>query len=503
MLHPPKKTVKRRKSRAGLWIALAAALCLSLALVLLLPRIRAAVPGSRTQMTVTTVSQRVFETTDPNRLESVTIRPGEGQSYTLVMHNGALMLEENGELLDLNDTYAEEILSTVTEIVGQVVVAEDWTELEEQLEEMGLAAPRASAVIRCNDGSESVLELGADVPNTTYAYCRWSGSPAIYLCDAGVVDALTLTRNRLLPVEQPEIIAGLLDEVVIENANDRCRLTFTDGAYGRMEEPISYPLDAGAASNLLTALENFRLGTLEGAVTEQNRAAYGFDEPLCTVEIAQSAGVVSEVDESGQLVSRLREKQEIRFVIGREEGEYFYTCLYEGNCYLVSRFLAQKLVGVKRSELLSRNPLDVGDLAVRNVYIQTAEGTVDVQAVRVERVLPNNELEVDAQGNVAYDTFVTRNGKESTAELLDELISRMDAFTILSDVPPAFSPSGEPAWSVVIQTETGLVRTVEAWKMDLFTEGIEVDGVMLHCAHADAIDVLTEGLTENTAARDR
>ena len=58
MLHPPKKTVKRRKSRAGLWIALAAALCLSLALVLLLPRIRAAVPGSRTQMTVTTVREK-------------------------------------------------------------------------------------------------------------------------------------------------------------------------------------------------------------------------------------------------------------------------------------------------------------------------------------------------------------------------------------------------------------------------------------------------------------
>ena len=200
MLHPPKKTRLPRRRRIAVWAALLAALCLTLALVLFLPRIRAMHPGKGTPVVVETVSQRVFEVTDPGRLERVTIHPGQGGSYTLAMHNGVLMLEENGELLDLNDAYAAEILSAVTQIVGQGVVAESWKEVEEQLGEMGLVQPRASAVMDYTDGSRSTLELGADVPNTTYAYCRWSGSEAVYLCDAGVADALTLSRSRLLPV---------------------------------------------------------------------------------------------------------------------------------------------------------------------------------------------------------------------------------------------------------------------------------------------------------------
>ena len=503
MLHPPKKTRLPRRRRIAVWAALLAALCLTLALVLFLPRIRAMHPGKGTPVVVETVSQRVFEVTDPGRLERVTIHPGQGGSYTLAMHNGVLMLEENGELLDLNDAYAAEILSAVTQIVGQGVVAESWKEVEEQLGEMGLVQPRASAVMDYTDGSRSTLELGADVPNTTYAYCRWSGSEAVYLCDAGVADALTLSRSRLLPVEQPVIYAGLLDEVIIENVHDRCRLTFTDGAYGRMEEPVSYPLKADAASQLLSALENFRLGTLEGSVTDENRAAYGFEEPLCTVELSQSAGVTSEVDEAGQLVTRMRQAQSLRFVIGREEGEFFYTCEYEGKCYLISRFLAQPLVNVKRAELVSRNPLDVGDLAIRNVYITTPEGMADLQAVRTERVLPNNELELDANGNVAYDTAVTLNGASVSVELLDEVVSRLDAFTVSGDAPVVFQPQGEPEWSIVLQTETGLVRMVEAWKLDLFTDVIAVDGAMLHCVHPESVDVITEGLTGSTAAHDR
>ena len=117
-----------------------------------------------------------------------------------------------------------------------------------------------------------------------------------------------------------------------------------------------------------------------------------------------------------------------------------------------------------------------------------------MQITRSERVLPNNELETDAEGNVLYDTAVALNGSESTQELLDEVVSRLDALTVSADAPADWSPSGSPRWTMILETETGLVRTVEAWKMDLFTDVIAVDGVMLHCVHSEAIDVLTQGL---------
>lgn len=493
MQHPPKKTVKRSRNRA-VWIILALCLLLAAAFVLILPKIQTAFPSPKTRITVDVQTQRIFHTTEAESLESLTVTPENGESYTLRMHGGVLMLESGGELLDINDAIAVELLSVATKIVGQGVVTEDASEVEEHLGDMGLIQPRASALIRYADGTEYTLAIGADVPNTTYAYCRWSGSPAIYMCDAGVVDALTLTRRQLLPVEQPKIYAGLLDELVVENANDRCRITFTDGAFGRLEEPFSYPLSADAASRLLTAVDNFRLGLPEGTVTDENRAAYGFDEPLCVLELRQSSGVMSEVNASGGLETRLVDGQSLRFTIGRAEGDYFYTCEYEGKCYLVSRFLTESFLNVRRADLLTTRPADVGDLALKRIQIRTQAGEADMQITRTERVLPNNELEMDANGNVVYDTAVTLNGRESTVELYDELVSRLDALVISSDVSPEWSAQGEPRWSIRLETETGLVRTVEAWRLDLFADVIAVDGVTLHCVYSEAIDVLTEGL---------
>lgn len=46
-----------------------------------------------------------------------------------------------------------------------------------------------------------------------------------------------------------------------------------------------------------------------------------------------------------------------------------------------------------------------------------------------ERVLPNNDIETDAEGNTVYDTAVTLNGEEADAELLTTLTTRLNALT--------------------------------------------------------------------------
>ncbi|MBR3873040.1 MAG: DUF4340 domain-containing protein [Clostridia bacterium] len=493
MQHPPKKNIKTRKSR---WIApaiLLVCLLLAAAFVLLLPQIRAAYRPKTLQIFTETAAQQTFAITPQEQLDSVTIIPSYGESYTLRMQDGTLWLEENDTLTDINDAYAQELLNAVTQIVAQNVVTLDAAEVESQLDNMGLLKPRATAVIRYTDGTETTLKIGGDVPNTTYAYCQWSGNTAVYMCDSGVVDALTLTKKSLYPVQQPVIYAGLLDELTIENAADQCTFTFRDGAYGMLEQPFFYPLDASASAQLLSVLDNFRLGTREATVTEDNRSLYGFDMPLCTVTLNMSSGVTSEVDENGELVTRMRQAQSLRFIIGRAEGEYFYTCEYEGECYLVSRFLVQWLIDLKRDEMLSRKPLDAGDLAVHRISITTPAGTAELYATRTERVLPNNELEVDANGNVVYDMTVTLNGKPAAKELLDEVVSRLDAVTSFGSVPQDWT-GGETRWAVVLETESGLVRTVEATRLDLFTDVIAVDGVALHCVDAETIDIIAEGL---------
>lgn len=492
MQHPVKKKKIRRLRRRWLILAAAAGLAAAAALVWLLPSMQRTAPT--TAAPVYESSFRAFEITDAASVDSVTFSPPFGEPYTLRMQDGTLMLDSDGELQDLNDVYAENLLNAVTQIVAQAVVAENAAEVEAHLAEMGLDEPRASAVIRYTDGTQSTLELGGSVPNTTYSYCRWSGSPAIYMCDSGVADALNLTASRLLPITQPEMKSGLISEVQLENPHGSCTFLFDDAAYGRLVQPYAYPLGAEESSALLTALQNFRLGTRECAVTDENRAFYGLDQPLCTVRVEQAAGTFTGIDENGTLVTYTIPAQSLRFAIGRAEGEYFYTCEYEGECYFISRFLAEMLVNASAEAMASRNPADWGDLALTKVQMQTEKGTTELRAVYTERVLPNNELETDENGNVLYDVSVTLNGSASTEEQLDELLSRLVSMAVNGNAPADFQPEGEPRWSITLTAKSGLIRRLEGYRLDLFTDALAVDGQVLHTIDAEAIEIATAGI---------
>lgn len=477
-------------------LVLTAALALAVAFILLLPAIRERYPSAKVQVEVIPSTFRTLEVRKAQEISSVTVYPAAADSYTLRMRDGALYLELEGELRDINDLYAQELLEVFTHIVAQETVTEDASEVEEHLLDMGLAPAKAKAVIRYQDGSEATLEVGGPVPHTTYAYYRWSGDPGIYMCDVGITEALALTQSHLLPVSQPVVYPSLVSGLRLANAKGESRFAFEAGTTGALVEPFAYPLADTAVDQLLSAVENFRLGTREDVITDENRAFYGFDQPLCTVEIHQQAGVTNQIGADGALTTAQVPAQSLRFVIGRAQGDYFYTCEYEGDCYFISRFLAETLVGVDRDSLLSRNPASMGDALIASVAISAPEGTLAVDVLRAERVLPNNQLEMDENGNLAYDTLIAINGQEGTQEQLDELISRLQTLTAAGSVPDDFAlaDAAQPRWSITVETTGGDVRQIDAYRMDAFSDALVVDGVMRHYVHSDAIDVVTAGL---------
>ena len=134
-----------------------------------------------------------------------------------------------------------------------------------------------------------------------------------------------------------------------------------EGHYsGLLVEPYQYPVDPEQAEALLTALSSFRLGTREAEANAETRAQYGLDDPELTLWLHQAAGTVGQVDENGQLAAVEVREQALRFVIGRAEGEFFYTCEYAGSCYLVSRFLLETLLAATPDTLVARQPADLG-----------------------------------------------------------------------------------------------------------------------------------------------
>lgn len=496
MQHPQKK--KRKTTLPHRWIVLiaAAAVALAAAFVLLIPRIQQRYPAENRQAVVMKSTFRTLDMRESKDVASATVFPKGADSYRLRMENGALLLEKDGAWADVNDAYAQDLLAVFTQIVAQETVADDAAEVQQHLGDMGLEPPQARAEIRYQDGTSATVELGYAVPHTTYSYYRWSGDAGVYMCDIGIAETLSLSANQLLPVAQPRMDPSLVDEVEIINAQGTSRFAFQGGAAGSLTEPYAYPLSEEAVERLLTALQNFRLGTREAKLTEENRAQYGLDQPLCTVKVHQQAGVINDVDEQGAFVTLERPEQTLLFAIGRLEGEYFYTCEYEGECYFVSRFLAETLVNANPSALITRYPLHLGKEQLSAMLIQSPQGTLEVQVERAERVLPNNELALDAQGNVLFDTHILFNGQEASQEQLDRLMEKLSAFSVAGDVPADFalSQDAQPRWRVALITETGRTRQVDAYRMDAFSDVLAVDGVIRHYVHGDAMEAFMAGL---------
>ncbi len=493
MQHPPKKKIKKPKKR-GLIILTLVTLVLSLAFVLLLPAIRKAFPAQPLDYEVVHSTVRMLDKRETNEIDTITIYPDGVNSYTLHMQDGTLMLERGGSLIAIKENFQNDILDTVTRISVQDTVTENAAEAADELPAMGFDQPQCKAMIRYLNGSEESMEVGAQVYDKVEYYFRWSGANGIYICHSGVLETLSVSENLLIPFEQTTVYGNLVENLRITNANGECTVAFDSAASGHLTAPYCYPVMDETVQTLMTALNSFRLGAYEAPLTAENSAEYGFDAPLCMLEITQREGMVNAIDENGSLITSEVPAQMLRFVIGRAEGDFFYTCAYQDNVYLISRFLVETLIQTDWRKLISRTPAVMGESLLSHIVFEKPGQTVEVEVTRTESVLANNELELDAEGNIVYLTSVTVNGEKAPQEKLDELLDRLNSFAVEGDIPKGSAAEDEPRWRITLVTETGAVRVLEGFRLDAFSDAVAVDGVMCHYVTSEAIDMLMAGL---------
>jgi len=399
--HPHKKEVKpprnrRFSRRARLFMLLGGALVLAVAFVLLLPGIRARFPSRFAQEADKPSTFRTLDTGDVNVLDTITVCHQDGETYTLQYRDAELyLIGDNGSTEIVNESYTEEILDAATLIAVQDTVTADVSEVNDYLADMGLQPPRITVRVTYANGREVNLQLGSQVPNTTYYYYRWSGDNGVYMCDNGVYEAFEYTAKMLLPVEQPTLVPALIDRLSLQDGGMRMECTFaadgTDAYLGTMKAPYSYPMDSDATKTLLSAVENFRLGTKMGAVTAENRAQYGIDQPTAVLDVHQQKGMYTKIDSAGVLQTLQTEEQTVRLKIGAKDGEFFYFCEYAGECYRVSSFLVTAFVQLNPDSYLSRAPADMGNASLASITAQLGSGALDVRAVYTEHEKPENQ----------------------------------------------------------------------------------------------------------------
>ena len=274
-------------------------LALAAAFVLLLPLIRDRYPAQTPPFESVQSTVRTLASRDSSQMDSIVIYPDGQTGYTLLMQNGVLMLDRAGEMIAIDADYQTDILNALTQINVQDTVTENAAEVAEHLQAMGFDHPQCKAVVRYADGSEETFEVGSLVYGGTDYYFRWSGADGIYTCHSGILETFTMTPNLLIPFEQPQVYGSLLKSLSLSNRNGECAFQFENGLSGQLTLPCTYPLTDDTAQTLITAAENFRLGAYEAPLTEENRTAYGFDQPLCIVAMVQAEGMGSAVSENG------------------------------------------------------------------------------------------------------------------------------------------------------------------------------------------------------------
>lgn len=476
-------------------ILLAAALILAAAFVLLLPALKERFPSKTAQKYQTEPTYRLIDERDPQTLQSITVSHLDGETYTLVYRNGTLTLAaDGGEPEAVSAACAENFLKYATEIVVEDTVAEDAGEVRDNLSDMGLDPPQIEVDVAYSDGSAVTLFLGYNQPSMSYHYFQWSGDSAVYLCNSGVYETFEYTADMLLSVTQPSVVSSLIERISIRHGGEEpivCGfLSDGDGAVtGTLQSPFAYPMSAEAAETLLGAATNFRLGARLKPVTDENRTLYGLDAPQTVVEISQRAGLYSLTDSQGVLQSYPMEPSVVTLTIGGQDGDFFRYCEYEGTCYRVSAFLTAAFLRADAMDYPTLHPADMGAETVRSIVVQTGGGTLDVRAEYSERVLPNNELETDENGNVVYVVDASLNGEPISAEAFDGLVERLKEMAVSGALETLSEPDGAPQWQMTLTTAQGKSRTLAAYPMDAFQDVLAVDGVAAHYISKEAPDI--------------
>jgi len=489
------KHTKKKPRRLLSLLVLFATLLLAVAFVLLLPVIKAKYPSKTAEQYQYNPTYKTIETHDSTTLVSIAVSHLDGDSYTLLYQNGSLMLQtDDAETEPVDTAYAEKFLQYATGIAVEDTVVDDVSEVQENLPDMGLLPPQIEVLVTYDDGTAETLSFGYNLPSTSYYYYQWSGDSGVYLCNNGAYETFEYTADMLLSVTQPSILASLIERISISNGDgDPIVCTFTaDSAgnvLGTVQSPFVYPMDFTAAENLLTAAENFRLGSRLKTVTDDNRTGYGLDSPQAVVKIAQREGLYSQIDSDGGYHTYTLASGTITLTIGDKDGEFFYFCEFDGTCYRVSSFLITAFLNADANNYITGNPADMGGETMQSVSVQTGGGTLDFYAAYTEQVLPNNELATDESGSVIYDVNVTLNGETIPQDAFDSLVERLGQMTVSGKLDAIREPEGTPRWQMTLTTTQGISRTLAAYSMDAFQDVLAVDGVALQTISKEALEI--------------
>ena len=427
----------------------------------------------------------VREEEDVTRI-AVTRREGEG--YILLGENGRLSVENRPDFI-MDSGMEAALLDACAILAVEDTVSESREEWEPHLADFGLASPAVTVNVTYSDGGRAAFSIGAKAPHNNWYYFMLEGDPGLYLAPADLINLFGQDVTAFHHIDQPVIHSKRIDSITIENAVGGLEAAFaletaiTDsGALSawRMTAPYTYPCDAAAMETLLSAMEKLYLGQFVSKATEEAKVKYGFSPPRRVITLHQAAGEIATIGESGAYEITPYPESTLAFALGAAQNDYVDYVEAGGAIYLVSSISQPLLNKLVPEKTLLMQPAAIAMETLRSLSVEKGGIRRNYSLRRVERLLPNNELATDEDGNVLTDTFVDLDGAIASLTEFESLITALQAVTVSGRLPEGFSPGSNLNIRLIFTFLDGRVRTLECVPFDALHDALGVDGTYLY-----------------------
>jgi hypothetical protein len=433
-------------------------------------------------------NRRALITRKAEEVARITVSRLSGEGYVLAGENGRLSVQGRPDFV-MDEDKEKSLLIACAIIEAEDTVSEAREEWEPHKADFGLNPPAVTVEVTYTDGKTAAFSLGAKSPVNNWNYFTLENDPGLYLASADLIDLFDQDVTVFHHVDQPVIHHQRIDSVTIQNglgnveAAWKLETDITDVnalSAWRMTVPYSYPCDADAMETLVSALEKLYLGQFVSKATEEARAQYGFTPPRRVITLHQAAGEIAAVGETGAYGVMHYPESTLALTIGTAGDDYVDYVEVGGSIYLVST-ISQPLLGslVPENTLLLQ-PAAISMDAIASLVVEQNGESRTYTLRRVERVLPNNELATDEEGNVLMDTFVDLNGKESSFPDFEAAITALQSVTVSGRLPEGFVPGENPSVKLIFTFLDGRTRTLDAAPFDALQDALSVDGTYLY-----------------------
>jgi len=423
----------------------------------------------------------------PEAVRAITVHMTGEPSWTVEADaaTGHLMLTgEDGFLL--SEAASDALREAAAIITCEQVISADPAEYTPHLADYGLADPERTATITFEGGAAYTLRIGSLAAHTSaWYYMTADGDDRLFALSAGLVDDLFVSRESLWDVTQPTIHRARIDRITLRGSDGSIHAEWTlQGMIGqedaaeqwRITAPFTYPANSTAITGLLANAANLRLGAYVGPATEENLAAYGFLPPRMTIELHMAAGAMTFTGMDGAVTVTDWPESTVTFTIGGARSDMVDYVLHEGSIYVSSHFTMGVFLDVTPESTMNRYPVltALGNLA--KLTIETGGSATTYVLTRTEKVAPNNDLVYDENGQLVWETTVTRNGEAFDFAAFEAAYTRLVAVSAAGEIPKGDVIAEVPHTIYAFTDVNGSVHTVALTSYGVLHDAVSVDG---------------------------